>query len=223
MRSSHPELPRRVIADQPWSRWRPRLACLLVGLVTLTGCAAGPDTPGSGRNHVSTEQNVGMQEPVRIPGVGSCHLVSRLAIPAQSGARYEVPSVQLPCLTRGPSVDLSLIRGKPILVNLWASWCGPCRKEMPILQTAYERFGQRVQFVGVDTSDSAEAAAAFLKNVGVSYPQLADSGAMLLEHLRIPGLPVTVLIGADGSVSARHVGGFQGKDLDVLLDHVTRR
>ncbi|GAB3662715.1 hypothetical protein GCM10027596_24790 [Nocardioides korecus] len=117
-------------------------------------------------------------------------------------------------------MDLSRLHGKPVLVNLWASWCGPCRQEMPILQAADTRYGQRVQFVGVDTSDGAEAAAAFLTQVGVTYPQLADSDAMLLKHLRIPGLPVTVIIGADGAVVERHIGAFEARDLDAVLDRV---
>ncbi|GAB3668680.1 hypothetical protein GCM10027596_39850 [Nocardioides korecus] len=117
-------------------------------------------------------------------------------------------------------MDLSRLHGKPVLVNLWASWCGPCRKEMPILQAAHTRDGQRVQFIGVDTADGAEVAAAFLTKVGVTYPQLSDIDATLVKHLRIPGLPVTVVIGADGAVVERHIGAFAARDLDSLLDRV---
>lgn len=221
MRSSHLQLFHRAILGQRWSRRRCRLACLpLVLLVTSTGCAAGPDSSVSSRNYDSAEQSVGIQDPVRVPGVESCRRVSRLVVPAPSDPQPDLPSKRLPCLTQGPSVDLSLVRGKPVLVNLWASWCGPCRKEMPILQAAYTRFGQRVQFVGVDTSDGADAAAGFLTKVGVTYPQLADSDAALLKHLRIPGLPVTVIIGTDGSVVERHIGAFETRDLTDLLNRV---
>lgn len=59
---------------------------------------------------------------------------------------------------------------RPVLVNLWATWCGPCREEMPRLQAAYERFGDRVAFVGVDTQDDPQAAGEFLDEVGLTWP-----------------------------------------------------
>ena len=123
----------------------------------------------------------------------------------------------LPCLTPGPAIDLAQLRGKPVLINLWASWCGPCRDEMPILQAAYEKFGDQVQFVGVDTKDSAEAAAGFLVSVGVTYPQLADVDAGLLASLRIPGIPVTVILDSDGAVVEQRIGVFEADSLDSLL------
>lgn len=133
-----------------------------------------------------------------------------------SGRNYESAEQSIgrqdPCVFR--------VRGKPVVVNLWASWCGPCRKEMPILQAAHARYGERVQFVGVDTADGAEVAAAFLTKVGVTYPQLSDADATLLKHLRIPGLPVTVVIGADGCLVERHIGALGARDLDVLLNRL---
>ncbi len=222
MRSSNLQFFRRsAIAGPRWSRRRYRLACLpLLLLVMLTGCGGGPDRAVSSPNYDSAEQSIGKQDPVSVPGVESCRLLSRLVVPAPSDPQSELPAKRLPCLTKGPSVDLSLVRGKPVLVNLWASWCGPCRKEMPILQAAYTRYGQRIQFVGVDTSDDAEVAAPFLAKVGVTYPQLADSDAALLKHLRIPGLPVTLIIGEDGSVVERHIGAFEARDLNDLLNRM---
>ncbi len=89
---------------------------------------------------------------------------------------------------------------------------------MPILQAAHERFGDRVQFVGVDTRDGAPPAAEFLQAVGVTYPQLADPDAQLLKQLRIPGLPVTLMLASDGRVLDRHIGAFEGESLSNLLE-----
>jgi len=107
-----------------------------------------------------------------------------------------------------------------VLVNLWASWCGPCREEMPILQAAYERYGDRIDFVGVDTRDAAPHAAAFLRAMRVTYPELADTEGELLNQLRIPGLPVTLVLDSDGAVLDKHIGAFDGSDLEDLLSRV---
>jgi thiol-disulfide isomerase/thioredoxin len=75
-----------------------------------------------------------------------------------------------PCLTAGPVVNPARLGGRPVVVNLWATWCEPCRKEMPILQAADERSGARVQFLGVNTKERPEWAAEFLQEVKVTYP-----------------------------------------------------
>jgi thiol-disulfide isomerase/thioredoxin len=138
-----------------------------------------------------------------------------------SGAAADrLPSLRLPCLIPGPDVDLAALRGRPVLVNLWASWCGPCRDEMPVLQAAHERYGGQVQFVGVDTKDAAGHAAAFLVELGVTYPQLVDLDGQLLGHLRVPGLPVTVVLAADGTVAAKHVGELDAESVEDLLADV---
>ena len=109
------------------------------------------------------------------------------------------------------------MRGKVVVVNLWATWCGPCREEMPILQAASEQFRDRVQFVGVVTKDSASSAAGFLPAVGTTYPQLLDVEAELLNSLRIPGLPVTVILDPAGTIVKKQIGAFEADDLDSLL------
>lgn len=74
-----------------------------------------------------------------------------------------------------------------------------------------------MQFLGVNTQDTTEAAAAFLPDVGVTYPQLIDIDGNLLDHLRIPGLPVTVLLHPDGSIAAQHIGQLTPDTLEDLL------
>lgn len=207
-----------------WSRRRHVLAALPVTLllaliVAFSGCASTQDEVVAA-NENPEAQEIGRQDPVRVKGVESCRVLARLVPHAPLEAATAFPSLSLPCLTRGPDIDLSRMRGKPALVNLWASWCGPCRKEMPILQAAYHRYGDQVQFVGLDTRDSADSAAKFLHEVGVTYPQLADSDAVALKGLRIPGLPVTVILRADGSLYKQHIGAFKGSELETLLDKV---
>lgn len=142
-------------------------------------------------------------KPVEVKGIQPC---SSLPLGGQHAEDDLLPDLRLPCLTSGRQIDLRDLPGRPVLVDLWPTWCSPCRKEMPQLQAAYERFGDRVAFVGVDTQDYPEAAGEFLEEVGVTYPQLADPDAELLGFTRIPGLPVTLLLDADGVIVNRHIG-----------------
>ncbi len=196
------------------------LGLLLTAILTalLAGCGSLPRDGGDVPASPDSGGVTGDEAAVEIQGVESCRLLSRL-YPAQSGDLPDdaLTSLTLPCLTQGPLVDLARLRGRPVVVNLWASWCGPCRAEMPILQAAYTKFGEQVQFVGVDTKDNAEPAADLLRSVGVTYPQLADVDAGLLASLRIPGLPVTVIVSPDGAIVEKHIGAFDGEDLDKVL------
>ncbi len=127
-----------------------------------------------------------------IPGVASC---AELPLQASEGTGADLlPPLKPPSLTSGPAVDLSALGGSPVLLNLWASWCGPCGEEMPLSQSAHERYGDQVAFLGVNTEDTNSAAASLLVDIGVTYPQVVDVNGDLLAHLGPPGLPVTVVV-----------------------------
>jgi thiol-disulfide isomerase/thioredoxin len=201
-------------------------ALLAVVAAVLAGCTGGPDPvisgitsgPATGDGRASDAAAAPPLEhtPVAVAGVESCAALPQQAS-SPAAAEDRLPPLRLPCLVPGPTVDLSALGGRPALVNLWATWCGPCRDEMPLLQAAYTRHGDDVQFLGVNTQDTTEAAAAFLPDVGVTYPQVVDLDGKLLEHLRIPGLPVTVLLHPDGSIAGRHIGGLKPDTLEDLL------
>jgi len=91
---------------------------------------------------------------------------------------------------------------------------------MPVLQGAYERYAGEVSFVGVNTKDNPEAAGAFLRDMGVTYPQVVDADGQLLNGLEIPGLPVTVVLDQRGIVATRHVGPLADGTLRQLIDGV---
>ncbi len=198
-----------------------RLLALLA--VVLSGCTAattGSTGPDESSNAGASAVPAAPEHSARaVPGVASCAELPQQP-PTSGAAADRLPPLRLPCLTPGPDVDLAALRGRPVLVNLWASWCGPCRDEMPVLQAALDRYGEQVQFVGVDTKDAVGSAAAFLVELGVTYPQIADVDGQLLGHLRVPGLPVTVVLNAEGAIVDRHVGELDAKAVEDLLADV---
>lgn len=114
-----------------------------------------------------------------------------------------MPDLTLPCLGGGKDVNVSGFRG-PMVVNLWAVWCGPCRRELPIYQQFHEKYGDQVPVVGIDFQDTQPGTALeMIRDTGVTYPQLADpqSDLSLKDPLpNIAGLPYVILIDEDGRI-----------------------
>ena len=141
--------------------------------------------------------------------------------PSTSTARATVgkraPTFVGPRLVGDGDVRLADLRGKPVLLNFFASWCTPCREELPLLQKAYA--AKRVQVVGVLFRDSASAARDFVATFGVSFPTVDDDGAIARAY-RVdfkPGLPMTYAIDTGGTLVARHIGQLRPQDVDALI------
>lgn len=95
---------------------------------------------------------------------------------------------------------LGQLRGTPVLVNVWASWCGPCQAEAPHLADAAERFGSKVQFLGVDILDSRPSARSFMEREGWTYPSVYDETGSIRDQLGFIGQPVTAFFDASGTL-----------------------
>lgn len=196
---------------------------LVVALPLLAGCSV-PSASTQGSSSERGGEQFPAQPPVALPGVESCSTLRRLTPTDTAATSNRLSSRTLSCLSDGPALDVSTLGSKPVVINLWASWCGPCRDEMPILESTATTYGTKVAFVGVDTKDSSDNAAAFLQKVGVTYPQLSDPGAGLLGDVRSPGLPVTVILNADGTVFTKRIGPFNNQqELSDLLDQALSR
>lgn len=116
-------------------------------------------------------------------------------------SRGELPRVTLNCLGGGPDVNLSRLRG-PLVVNLFAQWCGPCRAEMPYYQELHRKARGQVRVLGIDYLDTQPAQALDLvRRTGVTYPLLADPSGVLRPDFKIRGLPGVVLVDAKGKVA----------------------
>lgn len=123
----------------------------------------------------------------------------------------------------GSPLNVAALRGNPVVLNVWASWCAPCRKEAPILQEAYEELkAEGVAFVGLNTQDpSIEPAQAFERTYDITYPSLYDDkGRLLLAlHGAVPpnSLPTTLILDAEGRIAARVTGAMPSKQTLVDL------
>lgn len=106
----------------------------------------------------------------------------------------------------GPSRLLSDFRGKPMIINVWASWCGPCNAEMPSLQRLAKRAGQQVHVIGISTDDYPDRAEQFVRQLDIRFSNFIDSKLRLEHMLGAERLPLTLLVDAQGKVLAKHYG-----------------
>ncbi|WP_296449410.1 TlpA family protein disulfide reductase [Rhodoferax sp. UBA5149] len=117
----------------------------------------------------------------------------------------------------GPSGKLSEFRGKPLIINVWASWCGPCRQEMASLERLSRRYGgQQFSVIGISTDDYPEAAEAFLKQSKTKFRQFIDSQLFLENMLGANRIPLTLLVSAQGQVLLKVYGVKEWDDAQAL-------
>jgi thiol-disulfide isomerase/thioredoxin len=108
-----------------------------------------------------------------------------------------LPDVKLPCFTGKEQVALRSVPG-PLIINLWASWCEPCRRELPLMQKVATQTAGRATVIGVDTGDSREAGASFAAEKDVSFPMLFDPDKKLANAIAGTNLPITIFMDASG-------------------------
>jgi cytochrome c biogenesis protein CcmG/thiol:disulfide interchange protein DsbE len=149
--------------------------------------------------------------------VDAVQAVSRTtAAPGPSGG--EAPAFSLPA-RGGGTLGPQDFRGHPLVINFWASWCTPCRQELPLLQRASERYPE-VRFLLVDERDSSGAATSFLNGLGVRLPVAYDDGRAA-DAYAVVGLPTTVFVWPDGSVEGRSAGQLSPDSLQAHLADLT--
>ena len=142
---------------------------------------------------------------------------------AGSAAGGEVaPNFTLPNIQDGKdSISLSSYKGTPVLVNFLATWCVPCKDEMPLLEAAHKKWGSKVQFIGIDRQDYKPDALAFAQRTHVTYPLVSDPNATLDGAYRLRGMPTSVFIDRDGRIVERVTGPVTKAQLDDTLKNMT--
>lgn len=129
-----------------------------------------------------------------------------------------LPTGDLPCLDGNGTADLSTIRGLPMVVNVWASWCRPCIAEMPVLRDAARDYAGEVRVIGIAINDDPVRALALLDDLEVTFPSVIDRDAITRAALAYPGPPVTYFVTADGTIAGRHDGAILDRAvLDALM------
>ena len=122
-----------------------------------------------------------------------------------------LPPLAFDCLGGG-TLDLARAPGVPTLVNLWGSWCGPCRAELPLLQEFADAAGDQVRVVGVISKDGVPQADSFADDAGVTFPGAFDGDGELMSRLGINALPFTYFVAADGELVHTQVGDVSSVD-----------
>ena len=144
------------------------------------------------------------------------------ANPTPKGPAVEIISGAAPVLEgetlTGGTLERSDYAGRVLVVNLWATWCDPCRREQPILSAAHADAGPGGPFfLGIDERDDPEAALDWIRDFDVEYPSLSDPSGYLAYRFGAPFLPVTIVIDADGRLRYRAVGEIDRATLDRLV------
>ena len=132
------------------------------------------------------------------------------------------PDLDLPALD-GPPLNLGAYRGRVLVLNVWATWCAPCREEMPSLQRLSERYPERLAVVGLTVDEDTHLAREFLLKYGIRFANASDpSGAVAEGLLGVVAYPDTFIVGPDGRLVEHVTGGreWDGEEMVSLLDNL---
>jgi cytochrome c biogenesis protein CcmG/thiol:disulfide interchange protein DsbE len=132
------------------------------------------------------------------------------------------PSFALREVGTGRTIDVAQFKGKPVVINFWATWCGPCWEEHPVLVANARSFSSEVQFLGVVFQDEEEKILSFLQQRGSGYPTVVDDKGKTAIAYGVGGVPETFFIDANGVIAAKYNGPLNPEDLQENLRKVLR-
>ncbi|HUF38291.1 MAG TPA: redoxin domain-containing protein [Anaerolineales bacterium] len=193
----HPEIPepRPELATAPADRGPSRTRILGAGLI-ITGVLViavfGVDWGAISRDRPVSELPTGIAIGERAPDFEAVNL-------------------------SGDRIALSDLNGKVVLLNFWATWCTPCRIEMPYLQARHERYPEDLAVVGVDFDEPEPLVRSFADEFGLTFELVLDPGGIIQERYEIRGYPTTYFLDRDGVIRAVHIGVLSERQLDGYL------
>jgi peroxiredoxin len=117
-------------------------------------------------------------------------------------------------------VSFDEYRGKPVLLNFWATWCAPCRIEMPVFQDSFDEYGGDLSVIAINNAESKEDVQDFVDEFGLTFDFLLDPDAEIQEIYQINGYPTTFIIDSDGVIRVRHIGLISDDQLERYLTKI---
>jgi len=144
---------------------------------------------------------------------------SALAGNATGQEEQTAPDFTLDSL-EGETITLSELKGKPVLINFWASWCGPCIAEMPSIQARYEQYADDLIVLGINAGENKRVIQRFVEEQKISFPILPDTGDLVQRLYRISAIPTSYFIDRDGKIQAFYVGSISEGQLDRYLQDI---
>lgn len=138
--------------------------------------------------------------------------------------RVNKPAIDftLPLFTGG-EITLSKLKGQPVIINFWASWCIPCRAEAKLLEDTWRSYKDKgVVFIGVDIQDKEAEAKAFIKEFNITYPNGPDNGGKITIDYGVSGIPVTFFVNRDGMIIDRFVGAISERYLITRIEEMRK-
>lgn len=192
----------------------PRLVVFVTAaltVVTLAACGAQdasspagdplPVQSSAASTPTKSTEGSDVQSLVQAAGLAPCP-TSGNTPPVDGG----LPELTLPCLGEGPAVNLAGVRGQPMVVNVWQSYCVPCATELPILGQVYREHSDQIRFLGIDLADERAAALKMAATTKMGFPSVTDQQSTVRGPLRIVGVPTTIYVRADGVIAGRSTG-----------------
>lgn len=140
--------------------------------------------------------------------------------------RYTAPDFTV-LDAEGNKVSLSDMKGKPVVVNFWATWCGPCRSELPHFEEMYKKYGNNVVFMMVDLTENyretVEGAKSFINDLGYSFPLYFDTEFSAAYAYSVNSIPLTVFVKADGTMYSNYVGAISAETLEKYINGLLKK
>ncbi len=188
-----------------------RALAAAVLLTVLAGCGQEPGS-GPGQGPGASTSGAG---PTAVAGADK--LVVCPPTESRPPVSNGLPDITLPCLGSGPDVRLADLRG-PLVINVWAQWCGPCRDEAPYLAALQKKAAGKIQLLGIDYIDpKPELAVQFALKYQLNYPHLVDSDKQVRKPFKVGGPPVTVFVDKDGKFTLHNGVLTSQEQLDQLV------
>ena len=197
------------------------LAIVALSCVAIAGCGtqdgsnpAGSALPTAPASAIPGTTEGATTADIQAAKLEPCPVYDANVAPVADG----LPDLTLACLGEGKPVRLAGVRGTPMVVNVWASWCGPCKAELPMMGEFYRDNREKLAFLGIDMADDRVAALAMAGSTAMTFPSVQDPKSEIRAGLKVIGVPTTLFVRPDGTIAGRTSVVTSREELASLVD-----